>query len=137
MDVMDALGRLLKQERVRQGHTQETLAAALGKGQGFVSRMERGATKELPPPEDLALIEKVLGIPKRRMLEVAGYLDPVELTTKPDTLTLPIDDPRAELVRLLEGYPTAALNVITATVREIAPPIRKNMSRHSGSDTGT
>lgn len=137
MNVMDALGRLLKQERIRQGYTQETLAAAMGKGQGFVSRLERGATKELPTPEDLRLIERALGIPKRRMLEVAGYLDPVELAAKPDVLTLPVDDPRAELVTLLQGYPAPALNVIVATVREIAPAIRKNMTGLSDTQSGT
>jgi transcriptional regulator with XRE-family HTH domain len=137
MDVMDRLGRLVKTTRTRRGYaTQTALAAAMGKSPSFVSRIERGAAKELPPPEDLQVIGSALGLSMRTMLEVTGYLEPVEVNGTPDVITIPVDDPRAELVTLLTGYPALALNVILATVREIAPAIRDNMAPQSDTRTG-
>ena len=42
VDANRAIGRCLKETRVRQGHTQSQLAEALGRPQSFVSKIESG-----------------------------------------------------------------------------------------------
>ena len=41
----DQLGRRIKERRRALGHTQDTLAEALGVSVGYVSQIERGVTK--------------------------------------------------------------------------------------------
>ena len=42
VDANRAIGRCLKETRVRQGYTQSQLAGALGRPQSFVSKIESG-----------------------------------------------------------------------------------------------
>lgn len=122
MNEMQVLGDVIRRGREQRGWNQRDLAGRLGWDNSRLSRIERGAMKELPTPEDMHALADVLGVPEARLLEAAGYRvaddDPPG-----DTLTLPAADPRAELVALLAGAPDDAVRTITATVRTLLPAL--------------
>ena len=63
LDCMNDLGELIKNARERRGYSsQAALARELDRDQSFVSRLERGAVKELPTPEVLQQVGDVLGL---------------------------------------------------------------------------
>ncbi len=71
---MKELGLLIKRRRETAGYTnQREFADLLGKAQSWVSRLESGATKETPSPEDMAVISQALGLSVLEMLQAAGY----------------------------------------------------------------
>ncbi|HVL22469.1 MAG TPA: helix-turn-helix transcriptional regulator [Thermomicrobiales bacterium] len=115
---MTELGRLIATARARRGYTtQQAFADALGKTPTFVSRLERGAAKEMPSPEDVRLIARVVGLPVARLLEAAGYLDPAAPTG--DVRTVPGDDPRAVVLDLLDGLTDQQVAGIVNALRPI------------------
>lgn len=72
--VMDDFGKFLANRREAAGYRSQTaFAEALGKGPSWVSRLERGAAKELPPPEDVALLSHHLGVSQAELVAAAGY----------------------------------------------------------------
>ena len=72
--VMDDFGRFLASRREAAGYRSQTaFAEAIGKGSSWVSRLERGAAKELPPPEDVALLARHLGVTQAELVSSAGY----------------------------------------------------------------
>lgn len=71
---MKEMGTYIQERRAEAGYlTQKAFADALGKDQSWVSRLERGVAKELPTPEDMALISSVLHVPVENLLAAAGY----------------------------------------------------------------
>lgn len=103
MDTMKDLPALIKAARERRGFSsQAALALAVGRDQSFVSRFERGAMKELPAPEVLQAFGEVLGLSMEDMLIAAGYLE-VPDNDHDAMVLVRKDDPRADLLRLLEG----------------------------------
>lgn len=72
--VMNDFGRFLAARREAAGYRSQTaFAEAIGKGSSWVSRLERGAAKELPPPEDVALLARHLGVSQAELVSAAGY----------------------------------------------------------------
>lgn len=72
--VMDNFGDFLASRREAAGYRSQTaFANAIGKGASWVSRLERGAAKELPPPEDVALLAKSLNLSSAELIAAAGY----------------------------------------------------------------
>ena len=68
------MGTFIEDRRMAAGYRSQTaLADAMGKGSSWVSRLERGAAKELPPPEDVALLSKFLGVSPAEIIAAAGY----------------------------------------------------------------
>lgn len=73
-------GLLVKAERLRQGHTQESLAARAGVSVKTVSRVEKGGLHETRGSTYRKLAE-ALGVPVQRFTaplvddDVAGWLD--------------------------------------------------------------
>lgn len=68
------MGELVRIRREAAGfRTQKHLADEIGKGQSWLSRLESGAMKEIPPPGDLALLEEAIGVSQAEMLSAAGY----------------------------------------------------------------
>lgn len=81
---MKTFGEFLAARRVAAGYRSQTeFATAIGKGSSWVSRLERGAAKELPPPEDVALLAKHLNVSQAELIAAAGY--DVETGTEGDT----------------------------------------------------
>lgn len=71
---MNELGRFIASRRAIAGfQSQVELANAMGKPQTWVSRLERGAAKELPPPEDVALLAEHLRVSPAEIIAAAGY----------------------------------------------------------------
>lgn len=71
---MNMLGNFVITARKRAGYdTQKAFAEAVGRDQAWVSRLERGVGKETPPPEDVALLAKVLHVSQLELLAAAGY----------------------------------------------------------------
>ena len=71
---MKDLGNFLAERRVAAGYrSQVEMSSVLGKGSSWLSRLERGAAKELPPPEDVALLAKTLHVSQAEIIAAAGY----------------------------------------------------------------
>lgn len=71
---MKDLGTYIQQHRIEAGYaTQRAFADALGKDQSWVSRIERGVGKELPPPEDIELLASALHVTPHELFIAAGY----------------------------------------------------------------
>lgn len=99
IDCMEEFGELIRVARERRGYrSQAALARRLDRDQSFVSRLERGAVKELPTPEVLEQVGDVLGLTMEEMLTAAGYLN--QQPPKP-SITIPRTDPRARLLELV------------------------------------
>ncbi len=68
------MGNFIATSRISAGfQSQMELANAIGKSQNWVSRIERGAAKELPPPEDVLALSKALRVSSADILAAAGY----------------------------------------------------------------
>lgn len=81
---MKTFGEFLAARRVAAGYRSQTeFATAIGKGSSWVSRLERGAAKELPPPEDVELLAKHLSVSQAELIAAAGY--DVETGTEGDS----------------------------------------------------
>lgn len=70
---MNRLGGLIRSKRERAGLRAYDVAARIGKQPSYITRLETGATKTLPPPEELAGIGDALGLSMAEMIEAAGY----------------------------------------------------------------
>lgn len=71
---MKDMGELVRIRREAAGYrAQKHLADKIGKGQSWLSRLESGTMKEVPPPGDLALLEEAIGVTQAELLSAAGY----------------------------------------------------------------
>ena len=70
---MERLGALIATARERSGLKGYELARRLGKQPSYVSRLEGGGMKTLPPPEELHRIGQAIGLSVDEMLRAAGY----------------------------------------------------------------
>lgn len=101
---MKELGKLIKSARERRGYiTQQQAADAIGINLSKYNRLENGTTKELPVPDDLRRISEAMGLSVESLLTAAGYLDPPSEDEPSDVVTVRRDDPRADLLAMLEG----------------------------------
>lgn len=94
--MMNTLGAAIARRREQRGLMQKDLATAIGRDQGYVSKLERGVIKEFPPPDILRGISEALGMPMTEILEIGGYLTPADDV---EGITIPATDPRAALLR--------------------------------------
>lgn len=122
---MKELGAYIARTREQRGfRTQTAFAEAIGKPQTVVSRIERGAAKVLPPPEDLRLIADGLQVPVAKLLEVAGYLDPVQSPT--EGYTVPAGDPRMEILLLLDGASDDEVEGVLRVLRPVLDMVQRS-----------
>ena len=70
---MKKLGTLIRDARERLGLHGYELANAIDKQPSYVTRLESGETKTLPPPEVLERLGATLHLSMRKMVETAGY----------------------------------------------------------------
>lgn len=84
----ETLGQALRRHREARGLSQERLSAATGISQSNFSNWERADRNMIPSVEDIAKIERALGLTPGALLIEAGY---VELPTS--TLTMLEVDP--------------------------------------------
>lgn len=52
------------------------LAYAIGKDPGYVTRMEHGTLKEIPPPETVKALSAALDLSETAIIEAIGYARP-------------------------------------------------------------
>jgi transcriptional regulator with XRE-family HTH domain len=97
------LGRYVQARRSALGLRAEEVGAAVGKSQSWISRLETGAQKTFPEPEEIAGLAAVLQITPRELLEAAGYLPADESGDQAMVNPFAVDDPRWALVEALKG----------------------------------
>lgn len=103
MITMNNMHQLVSDARERRGYrTQGDLAAVIGRDVSYVSRLERGLLKEIPQPEMMDALARALGVTVAELLDAAGY-DVLPHDEPSDVITIRRDDPRADLLSLLEG----------------------------------
>lgn len=85
---MDDLGSLIRRTREERGLVQAALARMAEIPQGTLSRIETGSYKDVPPPEIIGALSRVLEIPQYQMLRLIGY--DVGPATSVDTDTDPV-----------------------------------------------
>ena len=105
--MMTTLGAAIARRREQRGLMQKDLAHAIGRDQGYVSKLERGVIKEFPPPDILRGISDALGMPMTEILEIGGYLTPAD---DAEGITVPADDPRAVILRIMQELPDDAVH---------------------------
>jgi len=92
------LGDELKRARSARGLSLESASRAARISQGYLHKLEAGGV-DSPSPRVLQRLSEVLGVPYRRLMELADYLMPEE-----DVMPKPSPAPtNAEIVRLLEA----------------------------------
>lgn len=101
------LGDELRQARTARGLSLEAASAAAKISQGYLHKLEAGRV-ENPSPRVLERLSAVLGLPYRRLMELADYLvpgDDATRATRTEEATVMTTDTaptNSELVRLLE-----------------------------------
>lgn len=115
MICMKDLGEALLRRREQLGLTQRQFGDRIGKDPAYISRLEQGRAKETPAPEVLRAIQGVLGLSEAQMLAMVGYAvgEPIP---EGDVVTVPADDPRADLLRLLEGETDEAVRNVAGLI---------------------
>ena len=116
MNEMQRFGKLIEDGMKERGLVGYQFAAMLGKQQSWLSRILNGQNANPPTPEDMRALSQTLGIPVRAMLEALGYLEPTELEPQ-IAYIIERDDPRAEILAMLEGASPAKLDTISQLVR--------------------
>lgn len=76
MNGRQRFGQLIRETRQDRGFEQQELANRIGVSKSVMSYIETARTKAMPEPELLEQLEKALSLPRARMLEALGYLDP-------------------------------------------------------------
>ena len=120
---MKDLGEALYHRRIQHGLTQRQLGDRIGKDPAYISRLEQGRAKETPPPEVLQLIADTLDFSQAELLAMIGY--PVGEPATTETITVRADDPRAAVLRVLEGATDAdvlkALTILEVVIDYATP----------------
>lgn len=124
MNEMKAFGDLIRRARERRGMRADELAPLLGMGGSTLSNIENGHRKSIPEPELVDRLHEALGIPKERMLQTLGYLDPQQPTV--DGVTLPAGDPRIEFITLLEGASDAEVEGVLRVLRPVLDMVQRS-----------
>lgn len=109
------MGTFIQDRRAEVGYsTQKAFADALGKDQSWVSRLERGVVKELPPPEDVALLSSLLHVPVEEIVAAAGYPIGVPMPDEPDVIRAlrPILESRELTERQVQQLATIVRNMV-------------------------
>lgn len=101
MNDMRRLGKLVEETMNARNMAAYELARKIGKYPSWVSRFLSGDVRNLPDVATVRAISEALRLPLPKMLEAAGYLDPVQSPT--EGYTVPAGDPRLEILLLLEG----------------------------------
>lgn len=70
---MNEFGEYIRKSREARKLTPTELAAALGRDNSYVSRLETGRNKRLPDPDEFNALAKVLGVPMTDLLAAAGF----------------------------------------------------------------
>lgn len=71
---MKEMGKLVKDGRKAHGYrTIKAFADEIGKDPSWVSKLERGLLKEMPPPEEINRLSELVGVPVFDLLRGAGY----------------------------------------------------------------
>ena len=99
------LGRYVHQRRTALGLRSEDVAAAIGRNQSWVSRLETGDSKVFPDPEDLHALAVVLQVTPRELLEADGYLSAESRGEHVLVNPFGVDDPRWAVVEALKRHP--------------------------------
>jgi SOS-response transcriptional repressor LexA len=71
--VVETLGELVRRRRKELSLRQEQLAEMIGKDQSYVSELERGKIRR-PDPEVLEALAHQLGLPKKDLIELSGWV---------------------------------------------------------------
>lgn len=132
MNEMKAFGDLIRRARERRGMRADELAPLLGMGGSTLSNIENGHRKSIPDPDLVDRIHAALGIPKERMLQTLGYLDPVQSPT--EGYTVPAGDPRMEILLLLDG---ASDDDVEAVLQFVRPAVDVVTNRRAQSPPTT
>lgn len=120
MNERERFGALIRETREKRGLQSKELADRIGVSSTVMSYIETARTKSMPEPELLVRLEAALSLPRVRMLEAMGYLDP---PSRSDEICIPASDPRARLLKLVEGYDDAGVAAIIQVV-EVMRTIR-------------
>lgn len=95
---MDTLGALVKRARLGKGMRGGDLGAAIGKDASYVSKIERGTMKDIPPPEIVRALSDALGVPEARLVRAIGYR-----TSEGEAPPFDFDSEKAAVLEILEG----------------------------------
>lgn len=116
MGDMAEFGALIKSARDRRGLTQTALGTRIGYSPNFVNRIESGSMTNPPSPQTMRELERELGVSRQAMLVSMGYLDEAQ-DHEGDAIIVPATDPRAELLRVLDGEPDAGIRKVIELAR--------------------
>lgn len=131
MNEKQRFGKLIEDGMKQRGYVGYQFAALLGKQQSWLSRILNGQYANTPPPEDITALSQTLGIPKRRMLEALGYIDPED--HEPDVAhTIRDDDPRAALLDMLAGASDDEVRKVVQIVTIMVGAVTANREADAG-----
>lgn len=114
---VESFGDYLRWARERRGLSPKRLADAIGRSPSAISRLENDEVKTPPPPEQVALLAKVLRVPEIEFVRRIGYLS----TDADQPATVPAfasDDPRLEIIELLADIPDREVPLIRAIIEQ-------------------
>lgn len=129
MSGMAEFGALIKRAREQRGLTVVDLGNRLGRTHTFVVRLETAKNTNPPDPQTMRDLERILGVSRRQMLEALGYLDP---PNNANVITIPASDPRAAILRLLDGETDAGVRNATRLFANILEYSRGDMDTGNG-----
>ena len=112
-------GELIKKARARQGVKTLDLAYRIGRQQSYVSKVESGAVREVPPPDVLIALSRELGISVGEQLAALGY--PIDDAPVPD-------QDAADLARAIAALPADRRRIVA----ELVDTLPRDGGRRSG-----
>lgn len=106
------MGALIRSAREHTGLRGYELAARIGKQPSYVSRLEQGEIKVLPPPEELAAIADVVGVTVLDLIDAAGYD-----VREPDASNL--REAERNLLAAVAGLEDADIGIVMRLARDL------------------
>lgn len=124
MNDMRRLGKLVEETMNARNMAAYELARKIGKYPSWVSRFLSGDVRNLPDVATVRAISEALRLPLPKMLEAAGYLDPVQSPT--EGYTVPAGDPRMEILLLLDGASDDEVEGVLRVLRPVLDMVQRS-----------
>jgi len=109
---MDALGTIVRRARLAKGLLGWQLAAAIGKNASFVTKLEHGEVKEVPPPRVLHALAEALDLSEADLLVAIGYV------VHDEPAPVPVDSDHAAVIAAVPRLTARQARLLRVVIQE-------------------
>lgn len=117
------LGQYIKQRMAQLGIKPREVSAALDRSESYVSMLSNDKITT-PPPDVVHALGQLLQTREDVILKHMGYLIADTPLQMKDSICIAIDDPRREILAMMEGLPNEAVDSVAGVMKMVVDGVR-------------